>query len=143
MVASVRRALPSSRYCRARVFLQDRERQGQVPFVMTWRADGPGGLELAALADGPAEDDARQRVACPLERLGVADGAERVIQRGERDPGLQALPLGVLVPVDLFQLMSLTSIVSRYPACNDIVVRSGRSASGKSLHRGGLGRDGR
>ena len=40
-------------------------------------------------------------VADPLNRLGVADRAERVIQGRERDAFLQALPLDVLVPVYL------------------------------------------
>jgi hypothetical protein len=55
------------------------------------------------LAGEPVDLLAGQPVADPLDRLGVTDRAERVVQRGDRDPGLPALPLGVLVPgeVDL------------------------------------------
>ena len=53
------------------------------------------------LAGEPVDLLVGQLVADLLDRLGVADRAERVIQRGERDPGLQALPLGVLVPVEI------------------------------------------
>jgi hypothetical protein len=53
------------------------------------------------LAGEPVDLLVGQPVADPLDRLGVADRAERVVQRGERDPGLQALPLGVLVPVEV------------------------------------------
>ena len=45
-------------------------------------------------AGEPVDLLAGQPVADPLDRLGVADRAERGVQRGERDPGLQALPLG-------------------------------------------------
>src|SRR5437868_14507531 len=50
------------------------------------------------LAGEPVDLLAGQPVADPLDRLGVADRAERVVQGRERDAFLQALPLGVLVP---------------------------------------------
>jgi hypothetical protein len=55
------------------------------------------------LAGEPVDLLAGQPVADPLDRLGVADRAERVVQRGERDPFFQALPLGVLVPVEVLR----------------------------------------
>ena len=42
-----------------------------------------------------------QPVADPLHRGRVVSGGERVVQGGEADPGLEALPLGVLVPVEV------------------------------------------
>ena len=42
-----------------------------------------------------------QPVADPLHRGRVVSSAERVVQGGEADPGFEALPLGVLVPVDV------------------------------------------
>src|SRR6266702_7589610 len=48
------------------------------------------------LAGEPVDLLVGQPVADPLDRLRVADGAERVIQGRERDAFLQALPLGVL-----------------------------------------------
>jgi hypothetical protein len=53
------------------------------------------------LAGEPVDLLAGQPVADPLDRLGVTDRAERVIQGRERDAFLQALLLGVLVPVEV------------------------------------------
>jgi hypothetical protein len=53
------------------------------------------------LAGEPVDLLIGQPVADPLDRRRVADRAERVIQRGERDPFLPALPLGVLVAVEV------------------------------------------
>src|SRR6516162_307564 len=52
------------------------------------------------LAGQPVDLLIGQPVADPLDRRRVADRAERVVQPGERDPGLEALLLGVLVTVD-------------------------------------------
>ena len=173
MVVSVRSARPSFFEVLLDLgFLVEQVEVGAGAIRDDLGAEGPGGLELAALADGPAEDDVHlvraadvevvadqlleedppgdrpvqghgrgefdlldrqlpavvgvlvlagkrlrqpsqplagepvdllvgQPVADPLDRGRVADGAERVVQRGERDPALQALPLGVLVPVYL------------------------------------------
>jgi hypothetical protein len=53
------------------------------------------------LAGEPVDLLVGQPVADPLDCLGVADRAERVVQGRERDAFLQALLLGVLVPVEV------------------------------------------
>ena len=53
------------------------------------------------LAGEPVDLLVGQPVADPLDRLGVADRAERVVQGRERDAFLPALLLGVLVPVEV------------------------------------------
>ena len=53
------------------------------------------------LAGEPVDLLVGQPVADPLHRGRVVGGAERVVQGGEADPGPGALPLGVLVPVEV------------------------------------------
>ena len=53
------------------------------------------------LAGEPVDLLVGQPVADPLHRGRVVSGAERVVQGGEADPGPGALPLGVLVPVEV------------------------------------------
>ena len=53
------------------------------------------------LAGEPVDLLVGQPVADPLHRVRVAGRAERVVQGGEADTGLEALALGVLVPVEV------------------------------------------
>jgi hypothetical protein len=53
------------------------------------------------LAGEPVDLLVSQVVAYLLHRGRVSGGAERVVQGGECDAGLGALPLGVLVPVEV------------------------------------------
>jgi len=63
-------------------------------------------------ADEPVDLLVSQPIADPLRRVRITGRAERVVQGGKADPGLEAMPLGIFMPVYL--LTELRGVSSQF-----------------------------